>query len=220
MGHALAQVVLQRTSGLPEDVIVNTFHFETPTAGVVPSDVSVIAADLEEFYDVAPAGGGLVALRTLMNQSIAATGHRLKVYDMSDPQPRSPVGDVSLPVGPFSGAGLPAEVAMVLSLRGALISGVNPGRTRGRIYFGPLATTVLTATAGVDVRPAQFAIDSLVGAGLRLANYAATHVAKWRVYSGTDDVLRPITSVVVDNAFDTQRRRGADPNARTTGVVT
>lgn len=98
---------------------------------------------------------------------------------------------------------LPFEVAWVVSLRTD-----EAGRSaRGRCYFP--ATGLIIGTPGTisGPSPKNFA-DSF---GNLLADVVSAHsdaTAQIQVYSRTQDVLRPVTRVLVDGTPDTQRRRG------------
>jgi hypothetical protein len=69
------------------------------------------------------------------------------------------------------------------------------------------------ANAASKPRPAAAFTTALAAAGKRLADRVDT---AWAVYSTVDLVARTITNGWADNAFDTMRKRGAGPSARTT----
>lgn len=138
-------------------------------------------------------------------------------------------------VAPNNAAGLPSEVCSVLTLRGrgALLSpveladdsdegtAINRPRQRhtGRISLGPLTLAAL-ATEGTDnqVRPATAFIDCALAAAEGLSDDLAglPEPTAWCVWSRKDGVLREVVQAEMDNAFDTQRRRGAQATARST----
>jgi hypothetical protein len=218
VGHALAQVRIARTSGLPEDVCINTFHFQTPQpVAVSAAEALSIVTGLEDFYQ----GLSGTAATTLMAwfSGVVATGpaHEIRVYDMNQPMPRIPVATATLSLTPGS-TFLPSEVACCLSYRTNPVVGIPRARTRGRIYFGPLASTTsdATNTAG-DVRPKALFTQTLRDAGARLKAPLPGTGIEWAVYSKTGLALRPVDVVSVDNAYDTQRRRGAASTSRITG---
>lgn len=218
MGYALVQMRLARVGGLPEDVVINTFHFSTPNLGsVTAAEASAVAAKVYDFYDKtwSPA---TVPVRSFLSASVATTGHETRVYDMEQPTPRAPILSVarSLAVGATS---MPSEVALCLSYRGALESGTLPARRRGRIYIGPLTqAAVLTGVAG-DARPESSLITAMLNAA-KSSLMEDVSLGDWCVASqptpGGDVTLVPIVHAWVDNAFDTQRRRGGKPTTRTT----
>jgi hypothetical protein len=100
-----------------------------------------------------------------------------------------------------------------LSFQGTPLSGTPQSRRRGRIYFGPFRTSGLN-TQG---RPAAGLITSLVNAGdaLLAASDAAANW-QWVIWSPTTGLEVGVANGWVDDEFDTQRRRGRVPTARTT----
>lgn len=212
MPHLMAQVRLARTGGLAENVVVNTFHFES-AVGDQQAEAAALTTALLAFYRVAPTGTLSPIQAYLPTALIPASGHEVRVYNMSDPEPRVPVRSTAFSFDATGGSqALPAEVAMCLSFRGSLGSGLNPARRRGRVYIGPLNVGAGTAVASGDVRPIQAFIDTLVEAGMDLVNAAGPI---WSVYSPTSNSLVEVATVWADNAFDTQRRRGAPLTAKT-----
>jgi hypothetical protein len=206
MANALAQVVMQGTSNLPEDVYVNTFHFRTAGADVTTADADAIQTALLNFYVVIHAPGTSPLCNEISDTvSRGATATKTKVYDLGDPTPRLPVKTYAWQMGPGIGSvGLPNEVAICLSYSADVASGENPRRRRGRLYIGPLASTHISGVGG-DVIPSATMVNALLGAGKALKDDATVD---WCVYSRADDTLYTITHGFVDNAFDTQRRRG------------
>jgi hypothetical protein len=142
--------------------------------------------------------------------------HEVRVYDMGLPMPRQPVFTLLFAMTATTNAvPIPSEVALVLSLRAPIPSGGVAGRYRGRIYLGPLngnVTSTGTVVAG-DIRPSLGSREGLLEAGRMMLAGAAETIA-WSVFSGMDNATRRITRLVVDDAFDTQRRRGAKPTTR------
>lgn len=210
-GVLRAQVTLQRTTFLPEDVIVNTFHFATLDPTPTAAEITAISLALDAFYDTVTTSGS--AVRQYLNQTVAAAGHRLKMYALTDPEPRFPVYDEPFVITTPTGAPIPSEVALCLSFQSAPASGVNMARRRGRVFIGPLNTAALL-TGTDDAYPNSTFTATLVAAGVRLRNDPD---CVWGVWSPTGSEFNTIASVWVDNSFDTQRRRGKRPTARVTG---
>lgn len=209
-----AQVSFAHTSGLPEDILSNTFHFTT--ADILAPTLDAVATAVEEFYEA-----GATPLYTFFSNEMAQNGHVIRLYNLDEPAPRVPLLEraFSLPVAP-NGDPLPGEVALVVSFQGTPVSGLNQARRRGRVYVGRLDKD--SASAG---RPSAALIASAVAAADDLlADSVAAAMWSWAVYSPTDDAAgdpTPFTIVEegwVDNAFDTQRRRGLAPTARTTFI--
>lgn len=211
-----AQIVLKHVSGLAEDVATNTLYFLT-SIGTDDTQMPLIAQAISDFFNVQPAGGSN-AMASFFSNEMAQNGHEVKFYRMSDPEPRVPIG-----VFPFNfafainGDPLPGEVALCLSFQGEKVSGLPQARRRGRIYVGRLDKDC--STSG---RPSSALVTNLKSAGAALL--AASDAApdwSWHVYSPTQQqtsggwLSTAVENGWVDNAFDTQRRRGLAPTSRT-----
>lgn len=208
MALFLAQVSFERDSGLPEDRVVNTFHMTGADAAAAGEDIK---AALARFYDTASTAN---KISDFMSAELAG-GALVKIYDMADASPRVPVyaGTFSVDV---SSTALPAEVAVCLSYRAPLASGVDPARRRGRIFIGPLSTG---AASGNPARPAATMIACMAASAVRLADELNTAAFTWVVYSAAAAASVPITDGWIDNAFDTMRKRGEVATARTEWTV-
>lgn len=219
MAHAFAQVTLERTTGVPEDRVVNGFHFYSPNA-ITPAVAAAIAVRVERFYKTA-APPSANALSAYLSNVIATTGHTIKIYDQGQAIPRVPILTQALALTIATGSeAYPSEVALVCSLRAGISAGVVPARTRGRIYFGPVNVTTSTGTSAAgDARPTSAFMSALADSAKRLMDEGnALDTPQLAVFSKTDllagnetDGLRNVVQARVNNAWDTQRRRGADP---------
>lgn len=202
------QVRIESQSGIPADAIVNTFHWilEDETRPAAVTAAGLIVTKLEAFYG---------AFDQLMPLATLALGMQIKTYTLLDPQPRVPVLTSTGTFVPAVGGPLPKEVAVCLSYRGNLVSGSNPARRKGRLFLGPFLASQIdgTVVAG-EVRPLASLTATLRAAGQVLAGVVAGEPS-WAVYSPTGLTVTPVTFVSTDNAFDTQRRRGAAPTIRT-----
>jgi hypothetical protein len=211
--EALCTITLHHDSGLPEDDMVNTFHFVDATATTfVEDDAQDIATICENFYTATPTGE-TSGLDTMLSQQLSGTGTS-KVYDLSDPTPRVPLftHSFSLTVGSAGTGGLPSEVALCLSYSAFPVSGQPAARRRGRIYIGPLQNNTLT-----NGRPTTALINRIGAAGSDLrTGTGLPGDFVWGVRSDVNNSTVAIADLYVDNAFDTQRRRGERPTARTT----
>jgi hypothetical protein len=115
---------------------------------------------------------------------------------------------------PATAASLPSEVALCLSF----YAGRNLPRRRGRVYIGPLLTMAAftdSTTTGI-VRPSDSLRTAMTASAKTLQASAVTAGLRWCVLSQSDSNLKDITAGWVDNAFDTQRRRGEDASSRMT----
>lgn len=194
------QVTLHTTDANPANYITNTWYGDV--AGV-PGRVNMANA-IEDFYQ---------NLITYFSVSIAQNGHDLVVYAMDDPEPRAPVLDTSFNLASApTGTSLPAEVALCLSFQADRVSGISQARRRGRLYFGPWDTTAL----GTDQRPSPALVTTLSNAATAFLAQSVTDTDwLWVVYSTVLDDISYVSNGWIDNAFDTQRRRGLEYTART-----
>lgn len=201
MTHLKIVPALKMTSGIPEDSSVNTFHVDCDLGSYDPNDfVPIFKGFYDTFY-------GRLA------NTVAQNGHSLKIYDMTDPEPRAPIVDALWNLaGAPGGTPMPSEVALCLSFQAARESGLPQARRRGRVYLGPFGTA-----ANNNGRPSTDCINDVAAAGQYLldASLLATEWT-WAVYSQVDNALVFVINGWVDNAWDTQRRRGVTPTARTT----
>jgi hypothetical protein len=207
------QAVIPRDTGLPEDVSINTWHFLAVGAGL-PGWTTEIAAALQAFY---------TGVDQLLSPLIASPGE-LKFYDLGNPQPNPPYSVVPLTLVP-GGASvpLPEEVAICLSFAGENVAGEVAARRRGRIYLGPL-NSVTSAPVDGRVRVDAETRGTIVAAATALMTASdATANWTWGIYSPTqaaeggdpDSWFTPVERGWVDDAYDTQRRRGPKTSART-----
>lgn len=199
-------------NNIPEDVVQNTWYFESPGAPS-PADAPALFDLLEQFY------------HDIDTYLAAQYGPDcvLTFYDMSQPEPRVPIYEDTATLLMGSGQSLPAEVALCMSYQGDRVAGANQARRRGRLYFGPLDGDYNT-TVNFVTRPTSSIITGIRDAGLALMTASAAAGFTWSVYSPTifastgelNAAYTEITNGWVDNSFDTQRRRGPDSTTRTT----
>jgi hypothetical protein len=182
------------TDSLPRDSVVNVLHFAT--GALDPGGYDELTQELAAaFHDM-----GI----------FSSQGHKVKAYDLADAKPR-PVKSETLiaPTGPMSATGN-RDVALCLSFYATR----NLPRQRGRLYLGPFSQT----DCGQH-RPPGALITTLATMPAKFAAAGGASV-EWAVYSEADNTARPVTNWYIDDEWDTQRRRGTKPSARTTGTVT
>lgn len=231
------QVILPAASGLIKDQVVNTFTFQ---AGVDIGDPEYVDIDslLAAFYN-APATGATSAIGAYIGASVSrsvniVTKHYRVEGHLNGTPAGSPdfVGNLGHLTGTTGGvvAAFPAEVACALAFHGPFLgipefgSGTPPtrprSRLRGRIYLGPLIansfmynveSTTNRITTGTQLR------TDLLAAGKQLftALAAVSPAINWVVWSRKNADIALIQQLTVDDAFDTQRRRGQAPQVRT-----
>lgn len=211
MPNAKVQVVLPATTGLPADVFINTFHFATS------ANSTAVGADivnrLVQFYNTLQAGtGDSVALYLGNAIDRTANACSIRCYDET-PNSLPPFYEESWTLGGGQAlADLPWEVACCLSFKNTSVTTSPERNRRGRIYVGPLTISAQTESGG-SIRPAADFMNTLLEAGdaLELSNNA---MATWVVWSQVLGLSFPVEAGWVDNAFDTQRRRGEAATAR------
>lgn len=195
-----AQCVIFPTSNLVADASTNTFSFDADDDAATEDIFDALVAFYNDIYGVYPG-------------TVRQTANIIKIYALADPTPRAPVfeGTFNFATAP-SGSPLPQEVAACISFQGSHVSGISQARRRGRVFIGPLST----ALVGADGRMTGTAVVVLKGgaSGLLEASDAAANWT-WGVKSETGFAL--FTAIVdgwIDNAFDTQRRRGVQSTIR------
>lgn len=209
-------MILPFFTNLPEDVIVNQFHFEA-----VPDDTPLVGSEIEiglkAFYETVY--GATAAARCAY---IDWTRVQIKVFNLDDPTPRIPWLSGFL----FTTAGaaatvVPTEVACVLSFHAEPESGVRFQRLYNRVYLGGLTTTQLTGGAADEFpRISSTFITAISNAARNLLDYGESSGANWvQVSKATGSPLaRPIVGGWVDNSPDTQRRRSVLATTRNNWV--
>jgi hypothetical protein len=205
MPHHLFTTTLDSDTGLPEDGVVNTWHFDGP--GADPDNVGDM---LHDFFNTVPTGQS-VSLASRLSGDLLDGNMTIKGYDMSDPEPRAPVyEDTFTLTGLNTGDPFPPEVALCLSYQGANESGTPQSRRRGRVYIGPWASV-----ADNVGRPSSTTQTILCAAARDLLDAANSALSwTWVQYSPTTTLTTPVVGGWVDNAWDSQRRRGWAPTSR------
>lgn len=210
--HVIAQVVMPRSTGLPADVITNTFHFSKTPADDLATVATELMAALTAFYNT-----GTNPVGTFIGPTVSRTAAAIQVkwYDGSLPEGARVPDTRTFTLATASGTtSLPSEVAVCLSFRSTASPAVARARKRGRIYLGPINSSGTAGSPTVDLRPSPALLTALRDAGKALANASVLAGHPWCVYSPTQDDLFQITHVWTDDAFDTQRRRGIPASSR------
>ena len=206
MTETRVQVTLKTTDANPENFITNSWCVFT---GVPPINVAATITSFKDFYDDINA--------TYWSSSIAQNGHIVKFYALPGVKPNYPFaeGTFNLASAP-SGSPLPSECAIVLSMQGTRTAGSPQARRRGRIYLGPWG-----AAANTSGRPTPALATQIASATQTLeANLnAQSPISSLAVWSQADGVGVNIVDGWIDNAWDTQRRRGLQYTSRTTYVL-
>lgn len=203
-------VTLPHVSGISEDRATNTWHFERPTIPVPVTDYDNVRDMLADFYVMQPPGASN-SIASHMSPTISGFA-AVAAYDLEEPSPRRPVYESTFPIAGAGGTALPSEVAVCMSFQAARSSGVAQASRRNRIYLGPWG---VPANENGLVKSSLQTI--IVKAGQELAAAAdASATWNWVVYSPKKHEAYPVHDGWVDNAFDTQRRRGISATGRST----
>jgi len=208
-GLHVFQWAWQGVSGLAEDQFVNSFHFIK--SGLLGPDYENVEEMLYNFY-TGEDFSETPSIANFMTTSNINGDYTLKVYDLEQEKPRTPVYVSSGAISPGGADSLPTECAAVLSFQRTVESGENQKRRRNRVYLGPWAVT-----ANDDGMLKGELVERLLFQARELLNSSINSVTwKWNVYSPTDDDAGVVWTGWVDNAWDTQRRRGIRKTARGT----
>lgn len=213
------QTVLKPVSNIAKDFVTNTMHFRVAFSIIdppVPPDKSKVDQcnevmnALEAFYeDIRSRLGGL-----------SIDGHVFKCYDLGESEPRIPVVERSWAFTSAPPASmLPAECSVVASFEAERQSGLNQASRRNRIYIGPLASSVSEGDGRVS-DGARIAINNAMNDLYVASDSAGLSQWQWVTYSPKLGTWANVHNGHVDNAFDTQRRRGVESTVRSTWTAT
>ncbi len=212
----LLRATFQLATGLPEDVIVNTFHLSD--AGGEP--------DWEDVFDAFQAFWNTDTTTTnsvgeFYSGYVDRPASRFDVYDQLDPEPRPVIATRtwSLVAASGSTSNLPSEVALCSSFQGARLAGTIQARRRGRVYLGPFHAGTISSGAGNPGRPTNDLCTTVAAATLRLVGALITAGCPLVVYSRVADSSAVVSNGWVDYEWDTQRRRGVAADTRETWSV-
>jgi hypothetical protein len=228
VAEIIVEASFKGVSGLPKDVFVNVFNFNTG-GPITPTDLGVCFEKTAAFY-ITPYTTG-TALAVLLSPNITPRKLYLKGYDRGDAIPRAPIGTAEVTIQAASAGGpLPEQIALCSSY----FTDRNIKSHRGRIYVGPLGIAALNPSNGrpyantvlklVDAskdlavlgEPAsQAVVDAAFTAhtGITLGLHAA--LVAWALYSPTLHTSVAIHSGWVDDEWDGQSRRRVEATGRT-----
>lgn len=234
----LCSVVMPFASGLNGDSVVNDYAIGGLSAASPTGDVTAAVTGIVGIY-TSNLYGTSYALGSRLSPALSRTAFacHVKVYDIGTHLDGTPHGspfrtdDFTLAAA-TDPTGLPEEVALVATLEAAgragqlveTADGIDADLLRdrprqrytGRVYIGPWCISA-TAQANPDSFARPNGQDDLLRAHIaRQAEYIKTNSGTgWLgVWSRKNEAIREIDQVAVDNAWDTQRRRGAHPTRR------
>lgn len=237
---SLATVTLPHVSGFSEDDVMNTWVIESPSSWAPSLDLGEVTIPLAGFYNWLSPGNHGVGQKISASISRASLACRIRLYDITDHLDGSNYGSpyaedgFTLTANPSQSA-LPEEVALCMTLRAnaweaAAVeapdgpdSGTAVDRPRqrlsGRVYLGPWTFDALGALTAGRQRPHTALQQVILDSGERLVDQLLVGNHTLNVWSRKNASVTPVTHLQVDDAWDTQRRRGADPLTRTTRTV-
>lgn len=208
-----AQVIIPYFTGIPEDVMVNQFHFLWDDSDSFSTAAANISTKLEAFYDdVYGAASTRVNYVDWANASI-------KVFNMGEPPPRIPWENNwnLLAPGTLTTA-IPTEVACCLSWQAAPESGIPYQSLYNRVYLGGISTAYFFVSSSSNFPVFSTTFMTQVGDAASTLLAANTSLTQWVQYGkdGIGFAARDITGGWVDNSPDTQRRRSVVATTRST----
>lgn len=206
--------ILQSVTGIPADNVVNSWHFFTAAGVLGPNDYDNVRDMLKDFFTKSYTKSGVskLSLAAYIPTSTITSTALVRAYILGTTPGAPPdyTSSFTAPAGSASSA-LPAEVALCLSYQAALEDNVNQARRRNRKYIGPFASNAL----GTNGRPSPGLIDTMTLAAREMLQAAQASVTwEWVGYSKTNAGSWEIDNGWVDNAWDTQRRRGPVGSSR------
>lgn len=205
-GLYLWTISWESATNRPEDRMVNTFHFRNLGPA---TDYDNVRDIIQNFY-TADNPFNNNAIKDYFALGMLTGAFTIQCYALTDPKPRAPkyLSSGSTVIG--SSSGLPAEVALVFSFQAEAESGELQRRRRNRVYLGGFSSNV-----NDDGVPVGELVETMLFSGRQMLLEAqASSSWEWVVYSPTDDAIHTVSNGWVDNAWDTQRRRGKIPTAR------
>lgn len=223
MAVTKAVVNLAALDGVPENAVLNTFFFNDTGGG---TDAQITDA-LDRFYNDVHAATAAIGDYISRSVNRAADACSIDLYTM--PAVDGPTGSprstttFTLEGTDAGNVTLPSECAAVLSFAADLAgipeeSGVTRprARRRGRVFLGPLNSNATDATAGATtpLRLGTPFLEVCTAAADVELEPGSLGDWEWCVFSQTDWVARPVETIWMDNAFDTQRRRGVEATFR------
>lgn len=215
MAQAQMQVLIPSGTGIPADRSMNTWDFQVPDHS--NATIAAINAALLDFYVSTPTGGtGSIVSRMRAGIVPSPWTFRYLSRDLATGV-LTPVSESSATITGFAASGdaMPTEVAVRLSLHGAL-TGVQAvdRRRRGGPYLGPgwLADIGFVSSGTMRIDAALCEDISRAEGDLWDALDADTITPV--IWSQADLSSWAVVGWFVDNAFDVIRSRGTAANVR------
>lgn len=226
-------------NAMPDETVENVFHVGFNVATPVGTDVDQCLAAVVGFYTSTPVGG-TDAVGEYIGESVSRVANACQVLayltdDLSGNTAfGSPIDSVTftMPTA-LTGDPYPEEVAAVISYYGDLtdvpVSEPNPSpppatirpqqRRRGRTYVGPLQVAAGASGANQSRPKTAFRTDCTLSFKEMAVAIAGGTAGDLGIWSRADAEVWPAVAGWMDDAWDTQRRRGVAPTTRTTFTI-
>lgn len=238
-----ATVVLKHKSGQAKDNVTNTFHVDALGGGPQDAE-DIAEQIRDKFFLAIPPNsefglstylGGQIAdagHEIRMYPLVTATGESTS-YQGAPPEHVELFDFIGRN---DEGTGLPSEVALCCSFRRLQSGNVPLAQRTGRVYFGPIeASHIAVGAEGSRPKPTDALrgtlaeagnalIDGLAAAGNALVVYSRPFAGRVGAVKDNGDPkpdlparagsIHVVNQVFVDDAFDTQRRRGEKSTLR------
>ena len=178
---------------------------------------------IRDFYILPPPVSPGVAIANYLSSELTLATSHIKGYNLADTKPRTPlfdfIVDLTAPGQPSASPAHPSEVAVVTSWAATPVTGVKASRMRGRNYIGPLRAN--TTSGNAPNKPNVDFLDTIRGASKQFAQAAEASTSyNFIIFSRIPPTRQSVvTRGFVDNAWDTQRRRGYRADSRLSWVV-
>lgn len=212
------QTRFPHADGDPADAMINTLHFEGDD-----NETDNAFDMIEDFFNDTYAGGEVAAW---ISDDVVGSAVVSTAYKLEDSEPRAPFATREWTLANAgAGAGLPPQVALVMSFQASKVSGQPQARRRNRIYIPGIKTTGVSG-GGLVTSALQ---DQVAASATGMLDASAASInMKWVVYSptlaaagsGPGDGTLDIADGWVDNSFDIQRRRKVNATVRDTFTYT
>lgn len=230
--HFTVQIPMK--SHIARDTVETNLHYLAPSAisSLTDTDIDHICGDIANFWKGSLTGGIGSSVAAYLGNEISETASDcvIKLYEVPSGggHEGAPFAFRTFTMSGLDNNTMPEEVACVLSFRTNYDTAVEfsgstrpRARLRNRIYVGPLGTAARTQDSVTKrVSPSTGIVTDLQVSAIEYLSVAASgHGWDWRVVSKRGLTDETVTFVSVDNAFDTQRRRGPSPTIRSESAV-
>lgn len=238
MPNFLMTATIGHQSGLADEAVSNSFSIRTtddPSGAELIALMDQIAAFYNDTSALQVSSVGTYLSPELERDDLPLVVRAYNITANLDGSPHgSPVDEKAYALDAAGVAtALPSEVALCVTIEGfgrstapvEVADGIDPGaapdrpkqRRTGRVFIGPLATNTVAAGLNGESRPSSvFRLDTMIAVRALDTHIIATGVAgaHLAVWSRANADMYVVEAVSVDDAWDTQRRRGVNPTAR------